>query len=127
MLRFLILFFPWWLLAQSSFITQMEYSSLLYKNPRGIGCHKCHGLKGEGKLIATYTDTKKVKEGEKVYKIKVKKEFRAPAINKLDYKTFHDTLSKRVRGMPKYYLTEGEIKALYFYLKQVNLKEEDDR
>ncbi len=124
-MRFLVLLFPFILFGESSFITQMEYSSLLYKNPRGIGCHKCHGLKGEGKLIATYTDTKKVKEGEKVYKIKVKKEFRAPAINKLDYKTFHDSLTKTVRGMPKYYLTEGEIKALYFYLKQVNLEDKD--
>ena len=124
-MRFLLLLFPFVLFGGSSFITQMEYSSLLYKNPRGIGCQKCHGLKGEGKLIATYKDTKKVKEGEKVYKIKVKKEFRAPAINKLDYKSFYNALTHTLRGMPKYYLTEGEIKALYFYLKQVNLEKKD--
>ncbi len=100
----------------------MEYSSLLYKNPRGIGCHKCHGLKGEGKLIAKYKETKKLKKGEQIYKVKVDREFRAPAINKLDYKTFRNVLLGRVSGMPKYYLTEGEIKALYFYLKQVNLE-----
>ena len=126
-MRFLFLFFPFVLFGESSFITEMEYASLLYKNPRGIGCHKCHGLKGEGKLIATYKETKKVKKGEKVYKIKVKKEFRVPAINMLTYKTFNDTLNRDVRGMPKYYLTEGEIKALFFYLKQVNLKEKDAR
>ena len=101
----------------------MEYASLLYKNPRGIGCDKCHGLKGEGLLIAKYTMSKRVKEGEKIITLKIPKEFRAPPINHLTYQTFHDTLSKKLKGMPKYYLTEGEIKALYFYLQKVNLKE----
>jgi len=56
----------------------MEYASSLYKNPRGIGCQKCHGLKGEGKLIAKYIDTKRVKKGDKIITLKIQKEFRAP-------------------------------------------------
>lgn len=51
----LFLLLPLYLYAASSFITPMEYSSSLYKNPRGIGCNNCHGEKGEGKLVATYT------------------------------------------------------------------------
>ncbi len=124
--RYFFLLFPAFLYAKSSFITEMEYSSLLYQNPRGIGCHKCHGLKGEGKLIAKYKETKHLKEGEKVITIKIPKEFRAPAINRLTYSEFKKALNSTIRGMPKYYLTEKEIKALYFYLQQVNMEENDD-
>ena len=122
-MRFVLIFFPIFLYGEASFITQMEYASLLYKNPRGIGCNKCHGLKGEGKLIAKYKVTKRVKKGEKVITLKRQKEFRAPAINHLAYRRFHDVLGEKLKGMPKYYLTEGEIKALYFYLQKVNLEE----
>jgi argininosuccinate synthase len=40
--------------ALESFISNLEYGQMLYKNPRGIGCIKCHGDNGKGKLIATY-------------------------------------------------------------------------
>ena len=123
MVRFLLLCFPLLLFGEASFITQMEYASLLYKNPRGIGCERCHGLKGEGKLIARYKVTKKLKEGERIVTLKIPKEFRAPPSNHLSYEAFHEALSEKRKGMPKYYLTEGEIKALYFYLQQVNLEE----
>jgi len=119
----LLLFFPLFLYADSSFITQMEYASLLYKNPRGIGCDRCHGLKGEGKLIAKYKVTKKIKEKGKIITKKEQREFRAPAINYLTYQKFHDALGKKLKGMPKYYLTKGEIKALYFYLQKINIEE----
>jgi hypothetical protein len=105
----------------------MEYSSLLYKNPRGIGCDRCHGFKGEGKLIAKYKETKRIKEGKKIYTVKIPKEFRAPAINKLTYDKFKEALESPVRGMPKYYLTEKEVKALFFYLQQVNMEKENDK
>ena len=29
---------------------------MLYKNPRGVGCDKCHGEKGEGSLIVKYKE-----------------------------------------------------------------------
>ena len=38
----------------SEFITKSEYAKMLYQNPRGIGCHKCHGDKGEGALMVKY-------------------------------------------------------------------------
>jgi len=90
--------------AEVSFITESEYASQLYHSPRGIGCYKCHGEKGEGRLIATYKD-----KGEK-------KEFRPPAINNLDYRAFQEAMKGRQKGMPRYYLTQEEIKALYTYL-----------
>jgi len=102
----LLLILPYLLFAQSSFITPMEYASSFYKNPRGIGCQKCHGNKGNGKLVATYT-----------YKNK-KRYFRGPKINNMDFKKFYIALNSRQRGMPRYYLTKGEVQALYLFLNK---------
>ncbi len=90
--------------ADVSFITDSEYASQFYHSPRGIGCHKCHGEKGEGKLIAKYKH-----KGES-------KSFQPPAINQLDFKGFKKAMKKRQKGMPTYYLTPQEIEILYFYL-----------
>lgn len=87
-----------------SFITESEYASQLYHSPRGIGCHKCHGDNGEGKLIATYKE-----KGEQ-------RSFSPPAINALDFKAFEEAMKKRQKGMPRYFLTEQEIVTLYTYL-----------
>ncbi len=97
--------------AEVSFITEAEYASQLYHSPRGIGCHKCHGEKGEGRLIATYKD-----KGEK-------KAFHPPAINQIGYDDFVEAMKERQKGMPRYFLTAKEIEALYFYLHQ---KERDN-
>jgi len=99
--------------AEVSFITEAEYASQLYHSPRGIGCFKCHGEKGEGKLIANYKD-----KGEK-------KSFRPPAINMLDFESFYKAMSKRQRGMPRYFLTDEEIKILYVYLHPKELDSVD--
>lgn len=90
--------------AEVSFITKDEYASQLYHNPRGIGCHKCHGEEGEGRLIATYKE-----KGEQ-------KAFRAPPINQVDYERFVKVMRERQSGMPRYFLTAQEIKVLYYYL-----------
>jgi len=92
--------------AESTFISPIEYASQLYKNPRGIGCNHCHGENGEGKLVARY-----IHKNEE-------REFNGPAITGLDFDVFYKALHKRKRGMPSYYLTEKEIKALYLYLEQ---------
>ena len=94
------------LFGESSFISPMEYASQLYKNPRGIGCQNCHGERGEGKLVATYKH-----KGEE-------KEFRGPSIKDSSFKEFYKALSKRNRGMPRYYLTRKEIQALHLYINK---------
>ncbi len=102
-----ILFLLLWSLylqAESSFITQEEYSTQLYHSPRGIGCHHCHGEKGEGRVIAKYRDRG------------AQKSFKGPAINNISYAQFYAAMTSRKRGMPRYFLIEDEIKALYFYL-----------
>ena len=95
---------PKLLFATSSFITPLEYASQLYKNPRGIGCQFCHGENGEGKLIANYMHKNK------------KKSFRGPEIDKINFGEFYKALNRRKDGMPRYYLTQKEIEALYLYL-----------
>ncbi|MBD3824270.1 MAG: cytochrome c [Epsilonproteobacteria bacterium] len=99
------------LCAKSTFITQMEYASSLYKNPRGIGCQKCHGEVGEGRVVARYVHKKE------------QKVFEGPKINEIGYEKFYATLNKRNKGMPRYYLTDREIKALYFYLQEKKIEE----
>jgi len=90
--------------GKDSFITEQEYAEHLYKNPRGIGCDKCHGQHGEGMVIARYKE-----KGES-------KELRTNEINSIGYEAFKAALHERRSIMPKYFLTTQELKALYGYL-----------
>lgn len=102
----LLLITPLFLYGAGDFITQKEYASQLFKNPRGIGCQHCHGESGEGKLIANYTHKKKPMS------------FSGPPINQISYKKFHKALSRRLNAMPRYFLTDEEIEALYFHVNK---------
>jgi len=99
-------FIPLFLWGNEDFITKDEYASQLYNNPRGISCALCHNKDGSAKLIAKYSH----KDEEK--------RFETPQINKLSYQEFHKALNSRIRGMPRYFLTDSEIKLLYYYLQQ---------
>lgn len=92
------------LYADESFITPQEYAAQLYHNPRGIGCHLCHGERGEGRVIAEYVD-----KG-------VKKSFTAPPINTISFAEFDKALTRRTKGMPRYFLTRSERLALFRHL-----------
>ena len=100
----LFLLVPFMILAETSFITPKEYAAQLYKNPRGIGCNLCHGESGEGKIVAQY----KHKNKDRL--------FAPPAINNIDFETFYKALNVRKKGMPRYFLTQKEIKALFLYV-----------
>ena len=106
-MKYLIyLILPSLLLAETTFITPSEYAAQLYKNPRGIGCQYCHGEKGEGKVVAKYVHKQE------------KKTFGGGPINKLEWSVFYYALVRSNKGMPRYFLTEKEIQALYLYLAQ---------
>ncbi len=92
--------------ANDSFMTNMEYAKMLYKNPRGIGCNKCHGDKGQGSTIAKYKEKGIVKY------------LKAPAINDLSKKDFFNSFNAEHKIMPKYFLTFSEINTLYFYIQK---------
>ncbi|GAA7119686.1 c-type cytochrome [Helicobacter pylori] len=97
---------------EADFISDLEYGMALYKNPRGVACAKCHGIKGEQQEITFYYE-----KGEK-------KILYAPKINDLDFKTFKDALSLGKGMMPKYNLNLEEIQAIYLYITSLEHKEE---
>ncbi len=90
------------------FLTNEEYARMLYKNPRGISCAKCHGPHGEGRVISRYI------ENGKLYQIT------APPIVDLPLARFKKALKSRSRLMPEYFLTEVEMAYLYYYLSNQN-------
>lgn len=95
------------LFAEDSFITFLEYGKMLYNNPRGIGCVECHGAYGEGGDIANYIHKRKHRN------------LVAPPIGNIPFKSFKNALQKGKKVMPKYYLTDNEIEAIYKYLQSV--------
>ena len=94
----------------ADFITKTEYAKMLYLNPRGIGCDKCHGAKGEGSLISKY------KHFDKQTNKTVDDELRAPKINDIDFESFKAALTKPKGVMPSYFLTDEETTILYEYI-----------
>jgi len=98
-----------------SFLSLLEYGRMLYKNPRGISCTKCHGLTGKGgKKIAKYYD--------KHQNIKL---LRSSNIRNYSLKDLTASLKNQYRKdgrrqrhkiMPIYYMTEQEILAIFTYL-----------
>jgi mono/diheme cytochrome c family protein len=93
--------------AQQWFITNYEYGKMLYNDPRGISCARCHGLHAKGKIIATYRHKGKL--------IKII----TPDIRHISFENLKKFLLKHKHSsiMPKYsYLTDSEIKALYLYI-----------
>lgn len=115
-LGILLLFFVE-ILAQS-FINDYEYGAMLYKNPRGIGCNKCHGENGEGSLIANYKDYNKTAQNFS------EKSLIAPAINTLSLQEFANGITNSKDVMPSYFLTQDEIIILYKYVKKISVKDE---
>ena len=78
---------------------------MLYSNPRGIGCNKCHGAKGEGSLLGVY----KKRNGEEVRLF-------APPIYNICKEQFYNGFKKRNSVMPNYFLTDEEKESLYLYI-----------
>lgn len=98
--------------AKESFITKDEYAKMLYNAPRGISCAKCHGAIGEGKIIAAFVEKGRPQT------------LQTAPIYHLDYTRFEKGVKSSRSIMPKYYLTDKEIAALYYYLQSVNRKKE---
>lgn len=91
-------------LAYNEFLSVYEYGRALYKNPRGIGCAKCHGANGSGAIIAKYKQNGKIRQ------------MIAPKIRGLTFVRFENALENGKGLMPKYKLTIAEKYALYHFL-----------
>ncbi len=114
-LKKLWLFLPIFLFGSEDFITDLEYGQMLYKNPRGISCASCHGLKGEGKVIVSYL--KKNKERVTIY---------GSDIRQISLSKLKATVARNHPIMPKYYLTTEEVTAIYYYIQMINQKDKGD-
>ncbi|RXK04520.1 cytochrome C oxidase subunit III [Halarcobacter bivalviorum] len=100
----------------NSFITKFEYGAMLYENPRGVGCIKCHEKGNKPVVIAKY------KEIDKKTKKLVEKKIIAPAINNVSFEVFLDKLRSdktESKVMPTYFMTNEELKSLYYYIKNI--------
>jgi len=104
-----LVFVPLLLGASEDFISHDEYGQMLYSNPRGVSCSQCHGDNGEGCVIVSFKDVdgkKKVIKG-----LDIRQESLSSMINSVN--TYH-------KIMPRYYLTDEEVKAIYDYLQKKN-------
>jgi len=105
----LLVFLPLLLGASEDFITHDEYGQMLYNNPRGVSCSQCHGDNGEGCMIVSFKDVdgkKKVIKGSDI-----RQESLSSMINSVN--SYH-------KIMPRYYLTNEEVKAIYDYIQKKN-------
>jgi len=105
-----LLWLPLWVFGSESFISDYEYGEMLYDNPRGVGCKQCHGNEGEGKMIVKYSD----KKGEHTIS--------GADIRKKSLKEMIISVNKRHKVMPRYYLTNDEVKQIFNYLRVKNRK-----
>lgn len=113
-----------------SFITKYEYGKMLYHNPRGISCAKCHGDDAKGMVISRFKHQIKkrtyhcVIESHDITNISFKN-FRAkldPDISVKKPKFEKDQVCERMiygNTMPKYFLTKEELESIYFYITHI--------
>ena len=90
--------------SRQDFLTLFEYGKALYKNPRGIGCIKCHGDNAEGAMISEIRQNGKAKN------------IAAPDIRGVNFIKFESALKNPKGIMPSYNLTSSELIALYKFL-----------
>ena len=107
-MRLLWVFLPLMLWGGEDFISDYEYGEMLYANPRGVSCSQCHGKSGEGQTIVEYRDI----NGKQLLKGSDIRQDTLPAMIKA-VNNYH-------KIMPRYYLTDEEVKAIYDYLKIKN-------
>jgi mono/diheme cytochrome c family protein len=104
----LLFLLPFLLLANEDFISHYEYGEMLYDQPRGVSCAECHGESGEGRIIVEFRD------------IHGKKILRGPDIRKETLTSMINSVNSYHKIMPRYYLTDEEVKAIYDYLQEKN-------
>lgn len=92
--------------ADEDFISHYEYGQMLYTNPRGVSCEECHGKSGEGRVIAEFRD------------IHSKQQIIGPDIRNKTLDEMIIAMNAYHDIMPRYYLTDEEIKAIHDFLKE---------
>lgn len=94
--------------SKEDFISHYEYGEMLYDNPRGVSCVQCHGKSGEGRVIVAYKEMNE------------RRELKGADIRQKSLKEMIHSVNSYHQVMPRYYLTNEEIKAIYDYLQSKN-------
>jgi mono/diheme cytochrome c family protein len=104
----LLVLIPLLLGANEDFISHYEYGEMLYNNPRGVSCSQCHGSDGAGTTIVEFRDI----HGKQVIK---GSDIRQKSLGSMikSVNSYHEI-------MPRYYLTDEEVKTIYDYLQKKN-------
>ena len=110
MLKRLLFLLPLCLSGNEDFISHYEYGEMLYNNPRGVSCSQCHGENGKGEVIVEYRD------------IHGKETLKGSDIRRESLDRMIKSVNKYHKIMPRYYLTDEEVKAIYDYLQKKNEK-----
>ncbi len=108
MMKQLLFVLPLLLGASEDFISHYEYGGMLYNNPRGVSCSQCHGKDGAGTTIVEFRD------------IHGKQAIKGSDIRKDSLQTMIKSVNNYHEIMPRYYLTDEEVKAIYDYLQEKN-------
>ncbi len=108
MMKRLLFVLPLLLGANEDFISHYEYGEMLYSNPRGVSCSQCHGKDGAGTTIVEFRD------------IHGKQAIKGSDIRKESLQTMINSVNSYHEIMPRYYLTDEEVKAIYDYLQKKN-------
>jgi len=104
----LLFVLPLLLGANEDFISHYEYGEMLYTNPRGVSCSQCHGKDGAGTTIVEFRD------------IHGKQAIKGSDIRIESLQTMIKSVNSYHEIMPRYYLTDEEVKAIYDYLQKKN-------
>lgn len=91
--------------AKGSFLTPKEHGEMVYREPRGVSCAKCHGKNAEGRVIANYTQKKEPKT------------LFAPPLGNLSTEALKAGIKNHNFG-PPYHLSDEEYQNLETYLKR---------
>ena len=105
----LLFVLPLLLGANEDFISHYEYGEMLFNNPRGVSCSQCHGKDGAGTVIVKYLDD----EGKEVV-------IKGSDIRQKSLREMISSVNNYHAIMPRYYLTDEEVKAIYDYLQEKN-------
>lgn len=120
LIRIIFIFCTFLYAKEDWFITNYEYGKMLYNNPRGISCAKCHGKRGEGKIITSFINSNNQKVIIKTSPFKYLTFEKLKSVLYKEKKLFKKK-PKFLNIMPKYdYLTDNEIKAILLYLRKEN-------
>jgi len=107
-LRLLLFLIPLIVCAEEDFISHYEYGQMLYNNPRGVSCAQCHGKSGEGRVIVEFRD------------IHGKEKLKGPDIRLVSLEKMIKSINSYHPVMPRYYLTDEEVRTIYDYLQKRN-------